>query len=752
MGVKLKNLWEGIKHSNVARIATAYAVVSWILLQAQEAVLPTIGAPLWVGQIILFLILIGFPIACLLAWATESGSGKLPDEATTANTEIGAQKSLPGSFYYFTSGVGILLVGLFAFYIYPYIFDESSPASSVTLQIDSNLTNLAGADIRGVRSTLNLGNTSINDWGLRTEIALSPDGRYLAFTRNREGASGLFIKDLWFEDAVTELAEYTWSTDVHGVIFFDQNGEWLYFFDAGQLKRVRLVGGTVQLVIEEQLNMTSGYYAANDYVIYTGARNLLHRQSLVEQSSESITSFDQADQSLIYRWPDLLPGGTHLLTTAAYLGATFEGDVVLYNLENGQYETLLFGAFNARYAKSGHIVFVRDSSIWAVPFDLNTMQLDGDELMVIPGIHSQGQVGAATYSFSDDGTLVYLKGSDTYAGAEATRLSWVDRDGNIEPLEIQNAGRKSQVRISPSGIQVAFTIFDSTRSSDIWLWDEQRRIASRRTFSGIAQYPVWSSDGSHIIYEQRASDFDGLASLNGNNGGLWSVPSNGSGQPVLLRSADIPLRPTSASPDGNSLLVYAPVFEDRGLYEYSINPDQALEQVANRLNLGGFSNSLNNYHGASISPDGNWIAYVSYETGFAQIYVRPFPDVESGKWQISFANALSPIWNPSGSEIFFWSGSEQYSTEYEVGPIGSDGKPNYIDLGIPQLMFSVSGLQNGLTLPAWDYSAEIDQFVMLETSSSADEYEVGDDMSGEQTQLYIVENWFDELESLVPSN
>ena len=134
-----------------------------------------------------------------------------------------------------------------------------------------------------------------------------------------------------------------------------------------------------------------------------------------------------------------------------------------------------------------------------------------------------------------------------------------------------------------------------------------------------------------------------------------------------------------------------------------------------------------------------------------QIYVRPYPEIETGKWQISFGNALSPIWSPNSQEIFFWSGSSQYSTKYQLGPNNENGRPSFIDLGIPTEMFSVAGLQNGLTLPAWDYDPVNDRFLMLETSSGAQSITSNAESEIESQHLYVIEDWFKELQASVPS-
>ena len=174
----MNSFWDRIKHKNVVKVATAYGFVCWILLQIQDAVLPTIGAPLWVAQIILFIILIGFPIACLIAWASESS--EIENIGYDDNdAKVRSKKDIPLSktSLIFISLVSLSVIGLFAFYVSPYIFDYTPKKFTKNQNISTTINQQ-----RSPRYDLNIASSLPNEWGLNSEIAISPNGQYVAFT------------------------------------------------------------------------------------------------------------------------------------------------------------------------------------------------------------------------------------------------------------------------------------------------------------------------------------------------------------------------------------------------------------------------------------------------------------------------------------------------------------------------------------------------------------------------------------------
>ena len=306
----MNSLWDRIKHKNVVKVATAYGFVCWILLQIQDAVLPTIGAPLWVAQIILFIILIGFPIACLIAWASESSNPIDSSSYDIKENQDKPEKNIPVSktSLALISLVSLSVIGLFAFYVSPYIFDYTPKKFSNNLN-----TPLTINKQRSPRYDLNIDSSLPNEWGLNSEIAISPNGQYVAYTKNSDGSSEIFLRDLYATtSSVSKLASYTWGTDVHGIIFFSKDSQWLIYFDSGILKKVKITGGPAQIVFNTALGRTSGYDLYDDILIYTGTNDHLYEYDINTDTSKLVTGFDKMN-SRIYRWPQLLPDSNNII-------------------------------------------------------------------------------------------------------------------------------------------------------------------------------------------------------------------------------------------------------------------------------------------------------------------------------------------------------------------------------------------------------------------------------------------------------
>ena len=147
------------------------------------------------------------------------------------------------------------------------------------------------------------------------------------------------------------------------------------FFDSGQLKKVRITGGATQTIMKTMLGRTSGYDIDNDRVLHTGNSDLLYFTDITSGQSNMVTKFDEMPRR-IYRWPQLLPDDENIIVSSSSLvAANNDSDILLYNANTGSHETIIPNAYNARYmAETGNIIFVRDSSLWGVLFDINELK------------------------------------------------------------------------------------------------------------------------------------------------------------------------------------------------------------------------------------------------------------------------------------------------------------------------------------------------------------------------------------------
>ena len=742
----MNNFWDKIKNSNVVKVATAYGVVCWILLQVQDAVLPTIGAPIWVAQIILFIILIGFPIACLIAWASEVNTNNEKSKLLSDD-----KKAIPvkNNNIYAIGGISIMIIALFAFYASPFIFDYE-PKRKYSTSNNNNSNDYS------IRFDLNLGDSSPNEWGLLTEIAISNDGNYVAFTINEESSSKIYLRDLRTANDPIYLTDYIWSTDVHGILKFTDDDQWVSFFDSGLLKKVRITGGATQTIMKTMLGRTSGYDIDNDRVLHTGNSDLLYFTDITSGQSNMVTKFDEMPRR-IYRWPQLLPDDENIIVSSSSLvAANNDSDILLYNANTGSHETIIPNAYNARYmAETGNIIFVRDSSLWGVLFDINELKIIGDENLLVKNIETNGILGSAAYSFSRNGRLIYLSGTDVAAASADLKMDVLSRDGTlIESLAI--SGRFGQLSLSPMSNFLSYTKYDDS-NADIWVYDFEQRISGRRTYDGASDRPRWHPDGKQIIYttnSMTSSSTTANFGLGFAGGSIRSVSSDGTGNDKEVfndkeRFNNYVLQ--SISPLGNDIF-----FTHGGngvkttAYRASLDDSIEIELRSEELELTPNAGQLWWWSRVSLSNDGEWIAYVSNESGTSQLYIRPYPDIDKGKWQVSAKDAFSPIWSSENNELFFHAGNKFYRVEFKKF---KNNNSSYMNLSQPEFLFEHTIVENHLTFPAWEYDSKNNRFIIISTPGS-EVTEGADnviDMLNKKITLMVVENWVSELSSIMPN-
>ena len=742
----MNGLWDKIKNSNVVKVATAYGVVCWILLQVQDAILPTIGAPIWVAQIILFLILIGFPIACLIAWASDLTSNNLKTKDDSQPTN-----NLPKRTILIGSLFSIAIVGLFAFYVSPYVFDYEPKRNYQDLS-----TSLDSINNNSSKFDLNLGESSSNEWGLFTEISISNSGQYVAYSINKEISSNIYIRDLWSVNPPMLLTEYSWGTDVHGILDFTDDDEWISYFDSGILKKIRITGGSPETVLKTRLGRTSGYDIQEEFVIFTGPGDLLWTKNFETGEQKIIYNFDKLDNR-IYRWPQMLPDNQNIIVSSSSLvAANNDSDILLYNSVTGDHETVIPNAYNARFLPSiNHIIFVRDSSLWGVKFNPQNLKASGKEVQLVESIQTNGILGSAAYSVSDNGRLVYLQGSDT-AVASNLKIDIVSSKGEIiKSLPIE--GRFGQVSLSPNSKMLSYTHYDSS-DADIWVYDFDKNTTGRRTFNGRSDRSRWDPDGKNIIYTNNFS-ISGFSNENQDidldtnfRSSIRQVSSDGAGRDQQIYSNINQFRSyllQSVSPVGDELFFLADVETagvmgvNNSIWSLSLHDGNDSELKAKKLNLSSSSEEVW-WARPSISYDGNWIAYISNESGSNQLYIRPYPEINNGKWQVSAKDALSPIWSASSNDLFFHSGNKIYKVKYEIF---DNEDTSFFNLSEPELLFEHTIVENHLTFPAWDYDSINDRFIMISTpdSESSDLYDNSVDMIDKKITLTVVEGWFNDL-------
>jgi Tol biopolymer transport system component len=336
------------------------------------------------------------------------------------------------------------------------------------------------------------------------------------------------------------------------------------------------------------------------------------------------------------------------------------------------------------------------------------LRATGTAVPIMEGVLQSPVSGAAQYSLSNTGSLVYVSGG---VQSDQSKLVWVSRNGTEQPLAAPARAYLSP-QLSPDGRRIAVGITEQV--SQTWLYDLARETLTRLTFDGNSnQYPVWTPDGKRIAFR---SNKDGPLNL------FWQL-ADGSGGLERLTTSDGVQTPKSWSPDGQAL-AFTEVTPMTGLDIWVLRLSDRKAQPFIRTR---FNESV-----PQFSPDGRWLAYVSDESGRYEVYVQPYPG-PGGKWQISTEGGTEPTWNPNGRELFYRSGNKMMAVDVTMQPNFSASKP--------KMLFEGQDLPAPVTYPNYDVGPDGQRFLMLKPTKQA---------QAAPTQINVVLNWFEELKQKVP--
>ena len=537
-------------------------------------------------------------------------------------------------------------------------------------------------------------------------VAISPDGKSVVFNADRQ---------LWLRAIDDLVATPIRGTESARVPFFSPDGQQLGFWGGdGQIKSVSITGGAPVSLGPAPERAFGASWADDGYIYFgQGAEGIL-RVSENGGEPEVVVAMEEGEQA---HGPQLLPGGEWLLfTLRSGSGSWNDASIAAQPVSGGERKPLVAGGTDGRYVPTGHIVYSLQGNLFAVPFDADSIEVLGGSVSIVEEVRqATGITGAGQYAFSDRGGLVYIPGSSL--GAER-QLVWVERDGATTPFSerLRAFGRLS---LSPDGRRVAVEIRGDD-GPDIWILDERNDVLSQLTFDG-ADVPVWSSDGEWVAYR---SNRDGATAI------YRSFPDLGGREPELLVSGDGgDIAPVGTSLDG-SLLLYAQLSPSTGLDTKALplldedpTPLEAPSTPGTDV-AGGFS------------PDGNWWAYATDETGRYEVWVAEFPG-PGVRRQVSNNGGSTPVGSLDGSELFYSGDGRQ---QLMVVDIATEPELN---IRAPRLLFALGDRINFLAGNASRYGVTADgqRFVMVEPMQGA--------IRGDQ--INVVLNWFEELKQRVPT-
>jgi eukaryotic-like serine/threonine-protein kinase len=505
-----------------------------------------------------------------------------------------------------------------------------------------------------------------------TGQALSPDGRFLAFRAAQGEKRFLYLRPLNALDA-----QPLPGTDNANFPFWSPDSKSIGFFADGKLKRVEISGGSPVTLCES--SEAAGAWNRNG-VILIGAGGSSYR---VPASGGVPVRLG----NLAAAFPQFLPDGNHFL----YLDSR-ETEIYVSSLDHAQDRVpVMKVGLKAVYTpplgrEPGRLLFMRDTTLMAQPFNAGKLQLEGEPTPVAESIGTKPNQLAAAFWASDAGLLMYSSSNST---VNRSNLVWIHRSGK----RLGGAGPEddySSLRLSPDGTRAAIGRRNRERLDDIWVFEFTRGIMSRLTFDPKREtWPVWSPDGRQIAFSANGS---GIYQL-------YRKSADGSGNEEQLTQGGSNKELTDWSRDGR-LLVYQEPDPKTG------EDIWALPLEGNRKSMPIVQTPFNDGAG-QLSPDGKWIAYHSNESGHFEIYMQTFPP-SRGRWQISTAGGGSPRWRADGKEIFYLTEDRE-----RVMAVDIRASPGKVEAGVPHALFPAS-LSGPNILYPYDVTPDGQRFLIQE--------------------------------------
>ena len=538
----------------------------------------------------------------------------------------------------------------------------------------------------------------------RPLIAISPDGRRFVY----QGTDGLYLRAA--DDVSARLIPG--SADVRNLPFFSPNGEWVGYWTApGALKKIAVGGGEPVTVCPAEIPFGASW-SADDSILFAQRTGIM-RVSANGGKPELLIPARNGEQLL---GPQLLPGGRSVLFSATTdtTGNRWNVAQVVVQSLSGERTVLVDGGSDARYLPTGHLVYAVRDAVFGVAFDLRRSAISGGAVPLVQGIQMPVGVnaGGSNFTVSDNGTLLYV------SGASALRsLTWINRDGTTGgSITSIPPGPYEDPRLSPDGDRVLLT-----RDGDIWIYELGAGRSNRLTRDGSSLMGVWHPSGSHVAY----------SSARGGNLEAWISPSDGSGEPRQLTKLGGQIHVDRWSPDGKTLSIHRHSFE--GPVSILMLPMDRVDQEPNL-----FLEGRPSVEGADFSRDGRYVTYISFETGRREIYIRPYPG-PGGQITASAGGGREPMWIPNGDVVYrSLRGDQMFAVPVATTPA--------LKIGAPALLFQgpyyVS--PTGSPRAQYDVTADGQRFLMLTPSQE----------SGAQgrSRVVVVQNWFEELRRILPSN
>jgi serine/threonine-protein kinase len=602
----------------------------------------------------------------------------------------------------------MLLVGI----LIDHVFVKHPHPSLSPSVVTSTIKVEPGYSLDGLRRSYNAGLL----WPTRTAMAISSDGRFIVYCAVKDGVSPTPRPQLFLRRLGELEAKPIAGTEGGISPVLSSDDKWIYFYADKNLRKIPIAGGVPQDLCEV-ISEPAGISCGSDGMIYFAQfeGKGLFRVPTNGGTPEEFTRPDIKRKEFDHRLSYALPRDKGILFTITAHAFDPQASIAVMDTSTRTWKVLFENGSDARYVTTGHLVFLRQGKLMAVAFDLDKLEARGQPVTVIDGVMhalnsrvNDTNSGAGQFSFSSSGSMVYAPGG--IFPANNNQAFWVDRNGHAE-LTKSLAGDTTSARISPDGNRITYV-----SQNQIWTYDIERQISERLTsgsISALPSHPVWTPDGRRLIFAFR--EF-GPANL------FW-MPVDGSASMEKLWSSEKGAWSGSCSPDGNSFAF---------LEETSDNYNIMLLNLKDRKAVPFAPTSTNGWH-AEFSPDGNWLAYTSDELGTDEAFVKA---LSGGRpMRISPDGGSSPLWGKSGKRIYFQKGDGMFVVDI------LRTEPDFA-VSKPRQLFELPGFFRTAPFRSYDLTRDEQHFLMFKREEKEPQV---------ATEMILVQNWFEELKRLVPT-
>jgi serine/threonine-protein kinase len=562
-----------------------------------------------------------------------------------------------------------------------------------------------------VRSTLAMDSTEAMAAGApwSGRVAISPDGSRLAYIGGPRSQLLIRARNQLHAIAVP-------GTEGASTPFFSPDGSKVGFLRVKDVEIASINGAPPITVTDTLLTGTAGASWGPDGFIYVDANTngggLLRVEAKPGAKPIWFTVLDTASGEFDHTWPDVLPNGKGVLFTIRYSakngakGRTSYA-IAVADIPSGKHRVIVDDAMYARYATSGHLLYVTaNKTLMVVPFDQNSMKVAGEPTALSEGMRLGLLGGSADLAVSATGTLVYATG----AGQGKQELVWVTRDGRAQAVNPEwRSDYLSSPALSPNGKWLAVAMVANAEPLNIWIKRLHRGPSIKLTLEGNDNSdPAWTPDGRSVTFSSGPAT--GAADL-------WTKRADGGAPAVMQLHEKRNLYNAGWSPDGKWLIFRTDVASPGSGDILAIRP--GIDTAPVPVVATTFTELS-----PALSPNGRWLAYSSNETGADEIYVVPFPNTGAGKWAISAGGGTEPLWSHRGGELFYRAASG------DLVAVAINTNPRF-SLGRSVALFPAAGFTSLRFGPQYAVAPDDRRFLMIR--------------AGTPDKLIVVENWFEEL-------